>query len=69
MKRFGLLALIGLLFLASFAQAEETPTEDELQPDTVDDDLGAAREGENTITYIQTCSMKTDLLPVYEAKC
>jgi len=48
MKRFGLLALIGLLFLASFAQAEETPTEDELQPDTVDDDLGAAREGSRT---------------------
>ena len=46
MKKFGFLALIGLLFLASFAQAQDTPTEDELQPDTVEDDLGAAREGE-----------------------
>jgi heat shock protein beta len=48
MKKFGFLALIGLLFLASFAQAEDTPTEDELQPDTVEDDLGAAREGSRT---------------------
>ena len=46
MKKFGFLALVGLLFLASFAQAQDTPTEDELQPDTVEDDLGAAREGE-----------------------
>ena len=46
MKKFGFLALIGVLFLASFAQAQDTPTEDELQPDTVEDDLGAAREGE-----------------------
>ena len=45
MKKFGFLALIGLLFLASFAQAQDTPTEDELQPDTVEEDLGAAREG------------------------
>jgi len=48
MKKFGFLALIGLLFLASFVQAEDTPTEDELQPDTVEDDLGAAREGSRT---------------------
>jgi len=48
MKKFGFLALIGLLFLASFAQAQDTPTEDELQPDTVEDDLGAAREGSRT---------------------
>ena len=46
MKKFGFLAFVGLLFLASFVQAEDTPTEDELQPDTVEDDLGAAREGE-----------------------
>jgi len=48
MKKFGFLALVGLLFLASFAQAQDTPTEDELQPDTVEDDLGAAREGSRT---------------------
>jgi len=48
MKKFGFLALVGLLFLASFVQAEDTPTEDELQPDTVEDDLGAAREGSRT---------------------
>jgi heat shock protein beta len=48
MKKFGFLALFGLLFLASFVQAEDTPTEDELQPDTVEDDLGAAREGSRT---------------------
>ena len=55
MKKFGLLALVGLLFLASFVQAEDTPTEDELQPDTVEDDLGAAREGElKCTTYLET---------------
>ena len=54
MKKFGFLALVGLLFLASFAQAQDTPTEDELQPDTVEDDLGAAREGELPIWFSKT---------------
>ena len=39
--------IFGLLALSSFVRAEN-PTEDELQPDTVDDDLGAAREGSRT---------------------
>ena len=39
--------IFGLLALSSFVQAEN-PTEDELQPDTVDEDLGAAREGSRT---------------------
>ena len=39
--------IFGLLALSSFVRAEN-PTEDELQPDTVDEDLGAAREGSRT---------------------
>merc|ERR1712214_133107 len=39
--------ILGLLALSSFVRAEN-PTEDELQPDTVDEDLGAAREGSRT---------------------
>merc|ERR1712062_626250 len=39
--------IFGLLALSSFVRAEN-PTEDELQPDTVDEDLGAAREGSKT---------------------
>ena len=61
MKKFGFLALIGLLFLASFAQAEDTPTEDELQPDTVEDDLGAAREGEYIPVQHTFLSQKFDI--------
>ena len=41
------LVIFGLLALSSFVRAEN-PTEDELQPDTVDEDLGAAREGSRT---------------------
>ena len=44
MKRWAILA-IGLMLLASGIDAEEPPTEDELQPETVQDDLGAGREG------------------------
>ena len=39
--------IFGLLALSSFVRAEN-PTEDELQPDTVEDDLGSAREGSRT---------------------
>merc|ERR1711976_668999 len=39
--------IFGLLALSSFVRADN-PTEDELQPDTVDDDLGASREGSRT---------------------
>ena len=39
--------IFGLLALSSFVRAEN-PTEDELQPDTVEEDLGAAREGSRT---------------------
>ena len=39
--------IFGLLALSRYVRAEN-PTEDELQPDTVDDDLGAAREGSRT---------------------
>ena len=39
--------IFGLLALSSFVRAEN-PTEDELQPDTVEADLGSSREGSRT---------------------
>lgn len=46
MKKLAFVAFLGLLFLVNSVQAD--PTEDELQPDTVDEDLGASREGSRT---------------------
>jgi len=46
MKNWAYLAF-GLLLLSSLCMAEN-PSEDELQPDTVDEDLGASREGSRT---------------------
>merc|ERR1711936_1475197 len=46
MKNLAFLAF-GLLLLTSLCMADN-PTEDELQPDTVDEDLGAPREGSRT---------------------
>ncbi len=47
MKKVALLAIFGLLCMAQLAKAQE-PTEDELQPDTAEDNLGASREGSRT---------------------
>merc|ERR1712038_1555555 len=69
MKNIAFLAF-GLLLLTSLCMADN-PTEDELQPDTVDEDLGAPKEGSRTDAEVverEEHTIQLDGLSVAEMK-
>merc|ERR1712038_342001 len=69
MKNLAFLAL-AILLLSPLCLADN-PTEDELQPETADDDLGASREGSRTddeVVKREEEAIKLDGLSVAEIK-
>ena len=48
MKKGFILASLGIILILSHSAVAENPSEDEIQPDTIEDDLGASREGSRT---------------------
>jgi len=65
------LASLGIILILSHSAVAENPSEDEIQPDTIEDDLGASREGSRTddeVVQREEEAIKLDGLSVAEMK-